>query len=175
MSRFTIDLGAGADLVLREAWTVEPLHALIVKNLNRLRQWESWAHGEQTVEGLTWFTNHELTEWVAGRGVPTAIRLDGALVGSVAARIDPYAGTADLGYWVDADQEGKGLATRAATAVLDHLRTEIGVRRIEIRSAGENTRSRAVAERLGFAYEGTLRRGQVVGDAVHDVALYALV
>ncbi|WP_052295561.1 GNAT family N-acetyltransferase [Paenarthrobacter aurescens] len=174
MSHFTIDLEDKADLVLREPWTVDGMHALITKNLDRLRNWESWAQGEQTRDGLECFTNHQLSEWVAGRSLPAAIRQNGALVGSVGARIDLYAGVADLGYWIDADQEGRGLVTQASRAVIDHLRNDRGLRRIEIRAAVGNTRSRAVAERLGFEFEGTLRRAQQVGETVHDVALYAL-
>lgn len=174
LSHFTIDLGDDADLVLREPWTVEGLHALITKNLDRLRRWEHWAQDEQTREALAWYTNHELTEWVAGRSLPAAIRQHGVLVGTIGARIDSYAGIAVLGFWIDAGAEGKGLVTRAARAMIDHLRNDRGLRRIEIRTAVENDRSRAVAERLGFELEGTLRRAQIVGDTVHDVALYAL-
>jgi ribosomal-protein-serine acetyltransferase len=174
MGHFTIDLGDNVDLVLRELWTVDALHELITKNLDRLRQWEPWAQGDQTREGLAWFTNHQLTEWVAGRSLPAAFRKDGVLVGSVGARIDTYAGIADLGYWIDAEAEGRGLVTRAARGLIEHLRTDRGLRRIEIRAAVENVRSRAVAERLGFELEGIMRRAQLVGDTVHDVALYAL-
>lgn len=175
MSPFTIKLEDDVDLVLREPWMVDELHALITKNLDRLRQWESWAHGEQTREGLAWFTNHELAEWVAGRSLPAAIRRGGVLVGSIGARVDSYSGTADLGFWIDAGQEGLGLVTRASRAIIEHLRSDRGLRRIEIRAAVENVRSRAVAERLGFELEGVLRQAQPVGDAVHDMALYALI
>lgn len=175
MSQFSIVLDDNSDLVLREPWTVDGMHALTTKNLDRLRQWEPWAQGDQTHEGLVRYTQHELNEWVAGRSLPVAIRRGDALVGSVGARIDSYAGIAELGYWIDEDEEGKGLVTLAASALIDHLREDRRLRRLEIRAAVENTRSCAVAERLGFEREGTLRRAQQVGDRVHDVALYALV
>lgn len=175
MARFMIDLGSGDALVLREAWTVPMLHALIEKNLDRLREWEPWAQGEQTESGLEAFTIHELHQWVEGRSLPAAILHDGQVVGSVGARIDPYAGTADVGYWIDIDAEGRGLVTRATAALIEHLHADLGIRRVEIRAATNNTRSRSVAERLGFALEGTLRAAQVVGDRTNDIALYALI
>lgn len=175
MSQFSIDLTDGVDLVLREAWTVDPLHALIVKNLDRLRAWEPWAQGEQTRAGLAEFTTHELMQWVQGRGIPAAIRRDGVLVGSIGARIDPYASIAELGYWIDVDVEGQGLVTRAGAALVEHLRAERRIRRLEIRAAVDNAASLAVAERLGFVPEGVLRQAQAVGDVVHDMALYSLV
>ena len=175
MARFAIDLGDGDGIVLRESWTVTPLHELIEKNLDRLREWEPWAQGEQTQAGLASFTAFEMHQWVEGKSLPAAIVSDGRVVGSVGARIDGYARIADVGYWIDKDAEGRGLVTRAVRALIEHLHTDRGIRRIEIRAAVDNVRSRAVAERLGFTLERVLRSAQVVGDQVNDVALYALI
>ena len=175
MTQFAIDLGNNDKLVLRETWTVPALHALIEKNLDRLRQWERWAQGPQTEEGLAAFTTHQMHQWVDGQALPAAIVSQGHVVGSIGARIDSYIGVADLGYWIDADAEGRGLVTRAALALIDHLHHDRGIRRIEIRTAVENVRSRAVAERLGFTHEGTLTAAHIAGDRVHDTAVYGLV
>jgi ribosomal-protein-serine acetyltransferase len=173
-SPFRIDLGDGLDLVLRERWTVEPLNALIVKNLERLRRWEPWAQPEPNEDALWSFTRSQLLEWVEGRSIPCAIRADGSLVGTAGARIDPYTGTADVGYWVDVDHEGRGVVSRAVSALVDRLFADDGVARVEIRTATQNVRSRAVAERLGFTHEGTLRAAFRVGDVRHDLAVYGL-
>lgn len=75
--------------MLREEWTVEPLHELIVPNQDRLRPWKPWAQREQTLEGLRAFSRKELTEWLNGRNLPAAIRSQDRLVGSVGVRIAP--------------------------------------------------------------------------------------
>lgn len=172
-ARFRLDLGGGDALVLREAWTVEPLHALILKNLTRLRQWEPWAQGEQTRDGLAAFTKAQLHEWVDGTALPAAIVSGDESVGSIGARISPYTGTADVGYWIDASAEGHGLVTRAARSLMEHLELQHAIRRFEIRAAVDNVRSRAVAERLGFAQEGILRSALVIAGAEQDAVLYA--
>jgi ribosomal-protein-serine acetyltransferase len=111
---------------------------------------------------------------VEGRALPLLLRRKGAIVGSVGARIDAYAGTAELGYWVDADAEGHGLVRRGLERVIRHLLDDLKVRRIEIRTSTHNTRSRALSERLGFSLEGVVREAIQVGDNIHDVALYSL-
>lgn len=173
MARFALQVDSEVDLVLREPWTDVPLYELAVANLDRLREWEPWAQGEQTVEITRAYARAQLRAWVDGTVVPTAIRVDGRLVGSASARINAYARTAEVGYWLDRDAVGRGIATRATGALVDHLSTELGVRRVEIRASMDNRRSRAVAERLGFSFEGRMRAAMAVGDRVDDVALYS--
>jgi ribosomal-protein-serine acetyltransferase len=171
---FAVDLGGGLALALRDGSTVEPLHALIIKNLERLRRWEPWAHSDPSEEGLRAFTRSQLLEWVDGRNIPCVILAEGAIVGTAGARINPYTATADLGYWIDEDHEGRGLVSRAVSGLLDLLFLQPHVTRVEIRTGTQNRRSRALAERLGFSLEGTLRAALPVGETRQDIALYGL-
>jgi ribosomal-protein-serine acetyltransferase len=166
------DLGGGAALTLRDLGTVAETHRLTIANLDRLRRWEDWAHGDQTEEAARAYTRIQLAAFAEGRSLPLAILQDGAVVGSLGARIDPQRETAELGYWIDAAAEGRGLVTRSVQAVVDHLGSERGVHRFEIRTAVHNGRSRAVAERCGFALEGVLHGAFRVGGERHDVAIY---
>lgn len=172
MSGFALPVDDDLDLVLREEWTVAPLHAVLVANLEHLRRWEAWAQGEQTLEGAASYARYSLGEWAAGRAVPAALRYRGEVVGAVGARIDTYAGSADLGYWIDAAHQGRGFVTRAAAVLVRHLHEDRGLVRVEIRTAVGNARSRAVAERLGFVLEGVLRSGHAGPDGREDLCLY---
>jgi len=171
---FTHDLGDGLGLALREEWTVEPLHQLILENLDHLRPWEPWAHGEQSVDGFRIYTRGALTDWIEGRSLPAVILQDGAPIGVAGATIDAYLATAQLGYWIAARHQGRGAVTRAVAAILDHLSTTRAIQRTEIRTAVRNRRSRAVAERLGFTHEDTLRSALPIGDHRDDLAVYGL-
>lgn len=173
MSFLPHDLGDGAELVLRDLSTVGEFHRLTVANLARLRRWENWAHSEQTEETVREYTRQQLSALAERRALPAAIRLDGRLVGSVGARITPAREVAELGYWVDADVEGRGLVTRSVQAILGHLARDPRVRRVEIRTAAANRRSRAVAERCGFVLEGVLPSAFPVAGARYDAALYS--
>jgi ribosomal-protein-serine acetyltransferase len=46
--------------------------------------------------------------------------------------------------------------------------------RVEIPAAVENHRSRGIAERLGFAQEGTLRQAELVDGRYLDTVVYAM-
>ncbi|MEU8923061.1 GNAT family N-acetyltransferase [Kitasatospora sp. NPDC048545] len=82
----------------------------------------------------------------------------GILLGNAFLRWNNQAdGIAMVGYWLLAAARGRGLATRAATAVTRWAVETADARRIELFHAVGNDRSCRVAERAGFPYEGTLR------------------
>jgi hypothetical protein len=58
--------------------------------------------------------------------------------------------------------------------MIDYGFAEWGFNRIAIECASENTRSRAIAERLGFKFEGTIRGIQWLHDRFVDAAMYGL-
>jgi RimJ/RimL family protein N-acetyltransferase len=63
----------------------------------------------------------------------------------------------EIGYWLHSEATGQGLMTEAAGAVTQFAVQRLGLVRVEIRCDDRNARSAAVAERLGYSLEGTLR------------------
>lgn len=179
---FTYPLGNGYSLALYTTEFAAQMHELIEKNLERLREWEGWAYPEQTLEGVTAFADARLTEWREGGVLPCVVLADadpstGAAArcaGAVHLKIDSYSLSGELGYWIDADHEGRGVVTAACRALMAHGR-ELGLQRFEIRAALENTRSAAVAERLGFEREGVHRSAMRVADRRFDSVTYGLI
>ncbi len=51
---------------------------------------------------------------------------------------------------------------------------EMDLNRMEIRCAAGNTRSIAVAKRLGMVYEGTLREAERLGDGYVDHVIHSI-
>jgi ribosomal-protein-serine acetyltransferase len=62
-----------------------------------------------------------------------------------------------IGYWLCASFAGKGVITKVVQQLLEYGFVENNLKKIEIRCAEKNYKSRAVPERLGFNYEATLR------------------
>lgn len=171
---FSHACGDGVELVLRSLATTVEMHALTLANFDRLRLREQWAGLEPTLAATFETTQQRLDAFIRGAALPCAIRLDGALVGSVDLSIDLGESTGELGCWVDAGVEGRGVARLACAAILDHA-FAFGLSRIEARIASGNHRSRRLAEHLGFALEGILRSAHAVGGVRQDVAVYGLV
>ncbi|HAN30232.1 MAG TPA: hypothetical protein DCQ06_01420 [Myxococcales bacterium] len=63
---------------------------------------------------------------------------------------------AEIGYWLTSDGVGHGYMTEAVRAIEQCL-FQMGFFRVEIQCAALNTRSAAVAHRLGYKPEGRLR------------------
>ncbi|WP_422933815.1 GNAT family N-acetyltransferase [Sinomonas sp. P47F7] len=61
---------------------------------------------------------------------------------------------ATLGYWVDHEHAGHGIAPTAVALATDHCFFSLGLHRMEINIRPENSPSLRVVEKLGFRYEG---------------------
>ena len=78
----------------------------------------------------------------------------------------------EIGYWAHPDSRGRGVLRAALRVVTSYAFAELGVARVRVVAAIENTASRHVAEANGFTQTGTERMGTVLRTGCADVALY---
>jgi len=171
---FQLDVDDDIALVLAEERHAQVMTDLIVRNQARLARWEPWAEQPATLDGTRAYIRTALEDFLRGRQISTIIAVEGGrrFVGRCGMRINPYAGSGDLGYWIDAEFEGRGITSRSARALVTSVFDELGLSKVELRTSIANQRSRAVAERLGFVYEGVLPAGLRFSNRADDVALY---
>jgi len=118
---------------------------------------------------------HSLQELADGTGRHWAIAVQGRLAGIIGAGgIDRNARKVEIGYWLAKEYEGKGLMTRAGKALVAYLFETAALNRLDIRCDVRNTRSRALAERLGFMHEGTRRQADKIGGEFVDMHCFGL-
>jgi len=99
----------------------------------------------------------------------------GTILGGANLRLfDPMRDTVELGYWLFVDARGRGVATRAVRALVEHAHAN-GVARVEAHVRLGNTASERVLERAGFQREGVKRRLLRHGGARVDATLFAIV
>jgi ribosomal-protein-serine acetyltransferase len=175
---FSFPLSGDEALVLRTPSITDAYHALLVANRERLARWEPWAIAPLALEETRSFLEASARNWLAGLELPVAIavrdRGQWRLSGAVSLHITPYSRTAEIGYWIDGGYEGRGLASRAVAAVLDHGFGALGIDRVSLHTEPANERSRALAGRLGFVEEGVLRQGLAFPGERRDEIVYGL-
>jgi len=121
-------------------------------------------------------------DMASGSAVHWAIADPGtdALLGSISIMdLNGQAG-AEIGYWAHPDARGRGVMTEAVRlaarhAFVDEVDGGLGLPKVRLVSAVDNTASRRVAEANGFREAGTERLGTLCRDGRHDAVIYDLV
>ena len=153
----------------------EELTALVRRDLPHLRPWMPWATDRYSVEDAREFIRRQIRQYAEDQGFATLIFFRGRVAGSIGYNnIDWSNRKTDIGYWLGADFQGRGLMTKSCRALVEHAFRELRLNRVEIFCAVENHRSRAVAERLGFTAEGTHRQAEWVHDHFKDLVAYSM-
>jgi ribosomal-protein-serine acetyltransferase len=167
------DLTALRPAVIEDA---DLLFAVVDANRDHLRRWLPWLDGSTRIEDTRAFLASVVERWRAGRGWVWVVEHASALCGVAGFNwIEPLNRVCEIGYWLDARHQGRGIMTRCVARLVRHAFEDLGLNRVTIPVAVENDRSRAVPERLGFRAEGVMREAEWLYDHFVDHVLYALV
>lgn len=93
-------------------------------------------------------------------------------------RLNKYvarSGQATIGYEIDPDHWGNGIATRAVQVLTRHSHSALSAHRIEAWTLPENMASTRVLEKSGYTFEGTLRGKGFFKGRHHDMRIYGRV
>jgi ribosomal-protein-serine acetyltransferase len=151
------------------------LLALVDRDREHLGAFLGWVLRIHTVADAEAFIARGVTRFAEDELPWVGIWQDDTLVGgTLFFPLGDLVRSTEVGYWLDSAAGGRGLMTRSLQVILDHAFDELGVSRIGLQAEVANTASRAVAERLGFQFEGVRRSDWTVGDRVIDSATYAL-
>ena len=151
-----------------------------MRNQNYLMPWEPTGIGSWTDRHhpAAWPALHAVLKSEAKRGavLPFVIEVDGEYVGQLTiGNVQRGAvRTAWIGYWIDSDRFGKGIATAAVALGVDHCFGPIGLHRLDATVQPANAASQAVLTKVGFRREGLLERYMDVNKRWRDHYLFAL-
>jgi ribosomal-protein-serine acetyltransferase len=172
---FSASLRDGFELRLLEERHTKGLFEAVEREREHLRPWLPWVEATRTEEDTLSFIRSVLEQFAGNRGFAAGIWTGTCLVGTIGVhRIDWLNRRVEIGYWLGREYEGRGIMTDACRAVVTHLFGELDLHRVEIRCAVENAKSAAIAKRLGFALEGTLREAQLAGGRYRDLLVFAM-
>ena len=156
------DVLATERLILLPPTAADADHVLaaVTASYPELHRWMSWAHGPFGIEQAREFCADAKDRFEDGRDFTALLTLadDDTLVGVASIMVrDEAVPSFEIAYWVHTDHAGHGYATEATAALTQLAFDDCGGRRVELRIDERNRRSQAVAQRLGFEHEATLK------------------
>jgi len=164
----------GVALRLLEERDAPELDAVVEANREYLARWMPWA-ADNTEQDTLDYIRRVRKQLADNDGLTTAITVDGRIAGSVGMVSVSWRDlSTEIGYWLAAEHQGRGIMTAAVRAYLDYAFDTLELNRVGVKAAIKNARSRAVPERLGFTYEGTEREAERLGGRAHDLASYSM-
>lgn len=175
MELFKHELGDGAELRILEARHAGEFLQFVDENREFLGRWLRWGVEITTLEEAEAFLRRGVTRYVED-GLPwVGIWYEGKMVGGVLFfPIEQRIMATEVGYWLGEAATGRGLVTRAVSAMLDYAFGTIRLHRIQLQAEVSNEKSLAVARRLGFTEEGIRRAAGVNQGQYVDMMAFSL-
>jgi RimJ/RimL family protein N-acetyltransferase len=172
---FLYSLGDDIGLGPLEPWQAESFAAAVDHGRDHLAPWIPFAHTVTDVD-----TARDLLQRMADSHASDSRHMYGIwqgdkLVGGALFPVfDTKNGMCEIGVWLLPEYQGRGLITRAARYLIDWAIEARGMSRVAWHTDPRNVRSRAVAQRLGLAFEGVCRSSHVVNGVRQDTEVWSV-
>jgi RimJ/RimL family protein N-acetyltransferase len=170
------------DRIVVRAYTEDDAAAMfeaINESTDHLRPWMAWADSYHTVDDSLEYIRQCTVGFLLRSNFSMGMFLcsDGTYLGGSGIHIgEPQVPSFEIGYWIRASAEGKGYVSEAVRLLTTCAFETFGAERVMIRCDARNDRSRQVAERQGFVFEGRHRnvRRDPAGELI-DMLTFAMI
>jgi RimJ/RimL family protein N-acetyltransferase len=172
----THDLRIGNGLVLRPFTPdlTEPWFALVERSRPNWSQTSSYHRQCTSIDSTRNNLTRTYQSVLNGRSYTRSIWQAGRLVGRLMVNFDLRNHSAELGWAVDVDYQGRGIA-RAAASNITQLLLAKGFTRVWISCIVDNIASVRIALAVGMEREGILRKSKWLNDEPHDTYIFAAI
>ena len=166
------------DTVLRPVFEVPAatVYALIDRDRVYLGQFLEFATKDYSLSEAEVYADQRRASWGKLGEQAYAIVHSGEFSGTIGFhRYGARNRAVEIGYWIDAELQGRGIMTRSVRKLTDVVFEQLNANQVVISADVNNDRSRSVAERLGFKLDGVTRQWAVnaVGELA-DMARYSM-
>ncbi len=149
------------EIMLRPVFNTAPeaLHSLVHRNLAHLGPYMFWARPGYALGDVKEFQEAGQRRWNESGEHGFSIFHNGELAGLLGIRgFESAYRAVSIGYWLSEHLQGRGIMTRSVAALIKLAFEIYDMNQVIIRAAPDNTRSRAIPERLGFTNMGMERQ-----------------
>lgn len=172
---FKLKVDDEIEIRMLEEPDTETIFALVDRNREHLRQWLIWVDRSDTPEITRQYIKDSKRLCENKEAMSAGIWFNGELVGAIGVvAYEWHNRIMEIGYWISADRQGKGIITRAVSALVDYAFNEQNLNRVEIHCATANASSRAIPERLGFKQDGVMREAGLLNGQFVDKVIYSM-
>ncbi len=170
-----IQIDADTELRVIEERDAPYIFALTHANREYLRQWLPWVDGTRSVEDTYAFIRTQNIQRMSNGSFGCVILYRSQIVGTISFHLIDWSNRrVEIGYWLGAAFQGKGLMTKACKAMVAYAFDEWQLNKVEIHCAIDNSRSCAIPQRLGFTLEGTIRQAEWLYDHYVDLKVFGM-
>jgi ribosomal-protein-serine acetyltransferase len=161
-------------LKLRQIQATDALELFEVIDRNRahLRQWLGWVDKNQKVSDVSAFIEF-CTSMQQKGSLTLGIFFEGRLAGLVSHHaIDTDKQCVALGYWIDKQHEGLGIVRQSVRVLSDYSFRELKLKEVQIKCAVGNERSQSIPKALGFSFQVTIPKGEIINGSEYDLQVF---
>lgn len=172
---FTVKVDNEIQLALIEPSFAAKYFSIVQCDLDHLSQWLVWPEHAKDEAFFLSFTTKSLHDYADGKSLTCGIIYKNEVVGNIGFNsINQTLKKAEVGYWLSAQYQGRGIVTRAVSALFEMAFTQMGMEKVQICAAEGNKPSRAVCERLNMELEGIITNAENLNGRIVDHAIYGL-
>ncbi|MCP8633507.1 GNAT family N-acetyltransferase [Pseudomonas mosselii] len=172
----SIDVNEDISLLQARPRFADKLYPIIDRNRQGFSEAMHWPRYSTSLKSVQDFLLQSQLEHQKGASKTYVVHFRGEPCGMLSFHeIDSSNKTAYIGYWLDPDRRGCGIITQALQALISHYADGGDIQRFVIKVSVHNGPSNRVAQRCGFALEGTLKRSERIGDRYVDQNIYGRV
>lgn len=172
---FSLEVEKGLELALVHPKFAKEYLRIVTQQREYLGQWLAWPPHAHNEEFFLNFIKQSLHDYADGKSLSCTMLYEGEVVGNISFNtIDHNLKRVEIGYWLSADYQKKGIVTKSVSKLIELAFTDLNMEKVQISAAKENQASRAVCERLGFTLEGIITRDENLNGKVLDHAIYGL-
>ncbi|BDD09203.1 putative ribosomal N-acetyltransferase YdaF [Fulvitalea axinellae] len=148
---------------------------LVESNRSRLSKWFDWPNAVKSPQEAERYLKKVKEAESRFLRANFMIHSNGSIIGMAGlGHLDILNKKSDIYYWIDEKHEGQGIISSTCKHILHFGFSKMRLNRICIYCATDNARSITVPERLGFTYEGTLRKAEKLNGNFNDLRLYSM-
>lgn len=141
--------------------------AAIDEARGHLAPWMGWGDSHRSVDDTRDYCLRMAASWLLRSALIVGIfdKADGRYLGGAGFHEPDWDGrTFEVGYWLRPSALGHGYVTEAVRLLVGLAFGQLDARRVDLWCDATNERSRNVAERCGFVFEGRLRNRSLTPD-----------